>query len=101
MSLGADGGKPSSCPWLDRIRIAFATIATQSTMQEAFTPATHDTRWCHTIATLQAQCHDLAAAGVMTSTPRTYPFADVLDDCALFYRDGRPVVDLNPGFAGS
>ena len=99
--LGGDGGTPSRCPWLDSIRIAFAKIATASAMHEAFTPATHDTGWSHNIACLQGRCHELAAAGVLTSKLYTYPFADVLGECALLYRQGRLVVDLNPGFCGA
>ena len=43
--LGADGGKPSVCAYLDVLRHEFARVAARASPQEVFTPAQHDTGW--------------------------------------------------------
>ena len=49
-------------------------------------------RWHHTLADLQAICHDLASAGVLRAAPRTTPFPDVTHDLVLVYRGGHLVL---------
>ncbi len=68
-SLAPDGGRPSRCAWLDRIRIAFAAITAPTPLREAYTPATHDTGWSHTAASWQAQCDTLAEKGTNAAHP--------------------------------
>ena len=88
-TLGHDGGRPSSSPVVDRVRLAFAAALAGSGAGEGFTPAEHDSRWTHLVARLQSTCHDLAAAGVRLSLPLRVPFLDLHSDSALLLRGGR------------
>ena len=76
--------------WVDRLRLAFAALVPD--VQEGYVPAQHDTGWTGAVASWQAQCHDLAALGVLQAF---YPFPDELSGLALLYHDGRLVVHLD------
>ena len=91
--IGADGGRPSRAPWIDAIRLAFASLSSQSPLQEGYTPAAHNTGWTHFASELQAVCDTLAAAGAKSAQPFHYPFPSLLDGRALLFRCGRIVVD--------
>lgn len=62
-------------------------------MQEGFIPAQHDTLWTHFLATLQAECDSLAAAGASAAARSTLPFADLHNDTVLLLRHGALILD--------
>lgn len=68
-SVAPDGGRPSRCAWLDLVRVAFAALIGPTPLQEAYTPATHDTGWSHSAASWQAECDALAAKGAAAARP--------------------------------
>jgi hypothetical protein len=94
-TLGLDGGRPSSSPWIDLIRLAFARTATASPLQEGFTPAAHDTRWSHFSANLQALCDSLAARGAADARPLTYPFPAITADTCFLFHHQHLVADIS------
>ena len=65
--LGADGGRPSGAPWVDLVRITFASLAAGSPLTEGYTPAAHNTGWDDVVARLQATCDSLAGTGARPS----------------------------------
>jgi hypothetical protein len=93
-SLSPGGGRPSRSAWLDLIRLSYAAHTGPTPLLEAYTPATHDTGWSHCAASWQAHSDTLAAKGSASARPFTFPFADVLADCALFFRSGSLLLDL-------
>lgn len=78
--------------WVDRVRLAFAALA--PAICEGYVPAQHNTKWHGLVSVWQAECHDLAAAGVRRACHASYPFPDELAGLALLFRNGRLVVHL-------
>jgi hypothetical protein len=77
---------------------AFAAALRGTPAIEAFTPAQHDSRWTSTVATLQAECDRLAAAGAAAARPGSLPFPDLCSDLALLYRRGVLLPDIPASF---
>ena len=92
--LGPAGGRPSSAPVIDLIRLSYAASVASSGMQEGFTPAEHDSGWSNLLATLQARCHSLAAEGTALARLRSVPFLDLFHDHVLLFRRDRLVLSI-------
>jgi hypothetical protein len=93
-SLGAAGGSPSGCAWVDALRLAFAATAARSGLVEVFTPAQHDTGWDDLLAGWQAACDSRARDSLPRARESTRPCPEVITDSALLYRGGRLVLQL-------
>ena len=89
-TLGADGGRPSRCAWVDALRLGNAGVCTRPGLLEIFTLAQPDTLWTGPLA----EWHRLAKTGPPPVATTCRPSPEVVTDTALYHRGGRLVLSL-------
>ena len=91
--FGNTGGSPSSCFWIDRLRLAYAGFILAHEVDEFFTPAQHDSHATHEVAMWQKKCGDLAKEAADQAKTWSIPLRSLQSDCAFLCWEGKLVMD--------
>ena len=92
-TLGADGGGPSRCVWVDTVRREYAAFLEVGAGQEYYVPAQHNTLHCDLVAGWQEASDGLAHDGLSVAHAGSVPLPALLGDTVLLLRSGVLVCD--------
>ena len=96
-TFGEDGGRPSPCAWIDRIRLRYAEFVSSHDVPDFYIPAQHDSHDCLWLARWQSMADEMAKAALQTARRMTAPFRRHLEGIALLFKSGTLVVHVTKG----
>ena len=91
--FGSTRGSPSSCAWVDRLRLAYAKFIHAHGIGEFFVPAQHDSHATHEVAMWQKTCDALAKEAADQAKAWSIPFRSLLSEFAFLFWKGKLVMD--------